>query len=75
MNNIIMMANQLLELMFGGTYKLLPFIINESEFKFHAVEKGYTNDDISSCLQSQICMISMILSFSILEIMHLMIII
>ena len=67
MNNIIFTANQLLELMFKGVYKLLPFVINESEFRIPCSGEGYTNDDISSMSTSQICMISMILSFSILH--------
>ena len=67
MNTIIAMANNLLELMFNSEYRLLPFIINESEFRIPCAGKGYINDDISSMSTSQICMISMILSFSILH--------
>lgn len=66
MNKIISMANQLLELLFNGEFRLLPFVINESEFRIPCSGNGMSNDDISSMSTSQICMISMILSFALL---------
>jgi len=66
MNKIIHMANQLLALLFEGEYVLQPFIINENEFRIPCLGKGFMNDDISSMSTSQICMISMILSFALL---------
>jgi hypothetical protein len=51
MNKTIAIANNLLSLLFSGEFVLQPFIIN---------------DDISSMSTAQKCMISMILSFSLL---------
>lgn len=67
MNKIIHMANQLLTLLFNGEYVLQPFIINENEFRIPCSGNGLMNDDISSMSTSQICMISMILSFALLH--------
>lgn len=67
MGKIIDLANELLSLLFGGVYKIQPFIINESEFRIPCLGEGYLNDDISSMSSAQISMISMILSFSLLH--------
>lgn len=66
MNNVLIVANQLLALMFNGEFVLQPFIINETEFRIPCAGSGYLNDDISSMSASQICMISMIISFAML---------
>lgn len=66
MGKIIALANKLLSLLFGGEFVIQPFIINESEFRIPCLGSGYLNDDISSMSSSQIGMISMILSFSLL---------
>ena len=66
MGKIIALANELLSLLFRGTFVIQPFIINESEFRIPCLGDGYINDDISSMSSSQIGMISMILSFSLL---------
>ena len=66
MNNVLIIANQLLALMFDGRFVLQPFIINESEFRIPCAGNGYLNDDISSMSTSQICIISMIISFAML---------
>lgn len=66
MNSIIIKANELLSLIFNGQFVIQPFIINESEFRIPCLGSGLMNDDISSMSTSQICMISMILSFAIL---------
>ena len=66
MGKIISLANELLALLFNGEYVIQPFIINESEFRIPCLGSGYLNDDISSMSSSQIGMISMILSFSLL---------
>lgn len=66
MGKIISLANELLSLLFNGEYIIQPFIINESEFRIPCLGSGYLNDDISSMSSSQIGMISMILSFSLL---------
>ena len=67
MNDIISTSNQLLSLLFNGEYVLHPFVINESEFRIPCSGKGLLNDDISSMSTSQICMISMIISFALLH--------
>lgn len=66
MNKIISMANELLALLFRGEYVLHPFIVNETEFRIPCSGNGLGNDDISSMSTSQVCMISMILSFALL---------
>lgn len=66
MHNILAMANDLLARLFGGQFMLQPFIINGDEFRIPCVGNRMMNDDISSMSTGQICMISMILSFSIL---------
>ena len=66
MNKTISIANNLLSLLFGGEFVLQPFIINESEFRIPCVGNGLMHDDISSMSTAQKCMISMILSFSLL---------
>lgn len=67
MNKTLSLANQLLQLMFNGKYALCQFIINENEFKIPCMGSGLINDDISSMSTSETCMISMILSFAILQ--------
>lgn len=66
MGKIIQVANELLGMFFNGQFKILPFIINESEFRIPCAGEGIVNDDISSMSSAQIAMISMILSFSFL---------
>lgn len=66
MNNILSTANNLLSKVFNGQFMLQPFIINGDEFRIPCVGNRLMNDDISSMSTGQICMISMILSFSIL---------
>lgn len=67
MGNIILKANELLSLIFNGQFIIQPFVINEAEFRIPCLGNGLINDDISSMSTSQICMISMILSFAILS--------
>ena len=66
MNKIIDLSNQMLMYLFEGEYVLQPFIITADEFRIPCKGDGYMNDDISSMSTAQICMISMILSFSLL---------
>ena len=67
MNDIINISNNLLAMFFNGEYVLHPFVINEKEFRIPCLGKGMMNNDISSMSTSQICMISMILSFALLR--------
>lgn len=66
MNKIIELSNQMLMYLFEGEYILQPFIITADEFRIPCKGNGYINDDISSMSTAQICMISMIVSFSLL---------
>ena len=66
MNKIIYTANDLLSLLFEGEFVLQPFVINENEFRIPCLGSGLLHDDISSMSTAQKCMISMIISFSIL---------
>lgn len=66
MDKVLNMSNNLLRMMFGGELELLPYIINESEFRI-PVKNLNTNlitDDISNCSTSEKCMIAMIMSFA-----------
>lgn len=67
MNSTLALANEMLSMLFEGKYILKPFNINENEFKIPCVGSGLGNDDISSMSTGEICMISMILSFSLLQ--------
>jgi DNA repair exonuclease SbcCD ATPase subunit len=66
MNKIIITANDLLSMLFGGEFSLRPFIVNEAEFRIPCIGDGLMHDDISSMSTAQKSMISMILSFAIL---------
>lgn len=67
MNKSLSLANKLLQLMFDGKYVLCQFVINDHEFRIPCMGSGLLNDDISSMSTSETCMISMILSFAILQ--------
>lgn len=69
MGKTISMANDLLALLFDGKFELLPYIINESEFRIPCVNKESSvhHDDISSCSSAERSMISMMISFSLLH--------
>lgn len=66
MNKTLSLANELLALLFDGEYTLSNFEINEDGFSIPCIGSGLRCDDISSMSTSQICMISMILSFVLL---------
>ena len=67
MNRILSTANQLLGLLFGGEFILQPFIVNDSEFRIPIMGDGLLHDDISSMSSAQKALISMIISFSLLQ--------
>ena len=66
MGKTLSMANQLLGMLFNGEYQLLPYIINENEFRIPFIGNGMSVDDISSGSTSQICMIGMIMNLVLL---------
>lgn len=67
MNRILATANQLLSLLFGGEFMLQPFVVNDNEFRIPILGDGLLHDDISSMSSAQKALISMIISFSLLQ--------
>ena len=64
MNSILQETNNLLRYLFGGRFALQPFIINESEFNIPCADtEGRVREDISLMSDSQLSMISMLISF------------
>ena len=66
MGKTLTLANQLLSMLFNGEYKLLPYIINENEFRIPFIGNGMAVDDVSSGSTSQVCMIGMIMNLVLL---------
>ena len=62
MDKTLQMVNQLLGMMFGGNYRILEYIINDSEFRIPFIGNGLAVDDISSGSTSQKCMMGMIIN-------------
>ena len=68
MNSILTMTNALLTLLFRGRFTLQPFIINENEFNIPCADsEGRVREDISLMSDSQLSMISMLISFVLLR--------
>ena len=68
MNSILNTTNTLLRLLFGGRFALQPFIINENEFNIPCADsEGRIREDISLMSDSQLSMISMLISFVLLR--------
>ena len=67
LNDILVMSNKLLNMLFNGEYVIYPFIVNDTEFRIPCSGSGLMNDDISSMSSAQIAMISMIISFVLLK--------
>lgn len=66
MGDTMRLSNEVLSLIFKGQYSLLPFEINESEFRIPFIGGGLPVDDISSGSNSQICMMGMIINLVLL---------
>ena len=62
MNKTLDLANQLLSMIFNGEYRLLNYVINDSEFRMPFIGNGMMVDDISSGSTSQICIMGMIVN-------------
>lgn len=60
-------ANEVLAMLFNGSYQLLDFVINESEFRIPFVGEGLPVDDISYGSGAQISMMSMIINLVLLH--------
>lgn len=68
MNSILQATNNLLQLLFNGRFVLQPFIINENEFRIPCIDiEGNLRPDISMMSDSQLSMISMLISFTLLH--------
>lgn len=69
MSKTLELTNDLLSYLFKGELELLPYVINETEFRIPCknVNSSVVNDDISSCSSAEKSMISMILSFALLK--------
>ena len=68
MNSILNTTNTLLRLLFSGRFALQPFIINENEFNIPCADsEGRVREDISLMSDSQLSMISMLISFVLLR--------
>ena len=61
------LANEVLAMLFNGSYQLLDFIINENEFRIPFIGEGLPVDDISSGSSAQISMMSMIINLVLLH--------
>jgi DNA repair exonuclease SbcCD ATPase subunit len=59
-------ANEILGLMFEGHYKLLPYVINENEFRLPFVGNCLPVDDVSRGSNSQKCIIGTIINLVLL---------
>ena len=67
MSETLDIANQVLGMLFGGQYSLLPFVINENEFRLPFIgPSGMPVDDISSGSLSQVCMMGMVINLTLL---------
>lgn len=66
MGKTLSIANELLSMLFNGEYKLLPYIINENEFRIPFIGNGLMVDDISKGSNSQMCMIGTIMNLVLL---------
>ena len=68
MNSILNTTNALLNLLFRGRFTLQPFVINENEFNIPCADsEGRIREDISLMSDSQLSMISMLISFVLLR--------
>ena len=67
MNTTLQLTNEILSMLFNGEYMVGEFVINEKEFRIPVFGNGLPNDDISSMSNAQISMISMIMSFVMLN--------
>jgi len=68
MSKILQTANKLLGYLFNGRFMLGNFVINETEFKIPCIgTEGIMHDDISNMSTAEKSMLSMIISFALLN--------
>ena len=67
LNSMLKTTNELLRLLFNGRFMIKEFVVNESEFSIPCIDSnGQERPDISDMSDSQLSMISMIISFVLL---------
>ncbi len=66
MDKTLSLSNQLLSMMFEGEMEILPYVINENEFRIPVVNhiSNMITDDISNCSTSERSMVGMIMGFA-----------
>ena len=64
MSKTLDIANQILGMLFNGDYRLLDFVINQTEFRIPFIGLGLPVDDISSGSASQIAMMGMAINLA-----------
>lgn len=68
MNDIVIDANRILSGLFGGNLTILPFVINDTEFRIPiAVANGLPHDDVKSLSAGQSSLISLIISYALVR--------
>lgn len=68
MNSMLTLTNRLLQLLFNGRFMIKEFCVKENEFSIPCIDaNGNPRDDIAEMSDSQLSMISMIISFVILH--------
>lgn len=68
MNDIVIQANQILGGLFNGELTIMPFIIDESEFRIPIARlNGIPLDDVKSLSGGQTALVSMIISFALVH--------
>lgn len=68
LNSILKLTNKLLSLLFNGRFVIKEFRVNENEFAIPCIDyDGQERPDISDMSDSQLSMISMIISFVLLH--------
>ena len=68
LNSMLKLTNELLSLLFGGRFMIKEFRVNENEFSIPCIDSnGQERQDIADMSDSQLSMISMIISFVLLH--------
>lgn len=68
LNSMLRLTNELLALLFGGRFMIKEFRVNENEFSIPCIDSnGQERQDIADMSDSQLSMISMIISFVLLH--------
>lgn len=66
LNNIQIIANDLLNIIYNGTLTLDKFEINDSEFRIPYIKEGVVINDVSSASQGEEAFITVVMSFALI---------